>query len=152
MSSRWDESFIGWISYDGTNLVLSTMKVCSQDDIYWDGADNSQGSDQPGWGQSTTWPPQLQRHIHADVEEQAHPEALSAVFRSQEPYITLVDMGVIWRMATPSAEDRQRQDGIQYKLSDYVHKLPAMLMLTVLSVWTTQHTRLKARSRPAGRW
>ena len=69
----------------------------------------------------------------------------------QEPYIALVDMGMIWRMATPTAEDWQTQDGNPYKWSDYVQKVssssfPAMVMLTVLFVWTThmmQHTPLK---------
>jgi len=28
-----------------------------------------------------------------------------------ESYTALVDMGMIWRMATPSPEDRQTQDG-----------------------------------------
>ena len=28
----------------------------------------------------------------------------------QEQYIALVDMGMIWMMATPSAKDRQTQD------------------------------------------
>jgi hypothetical protein len=54
----------------------------------------------------------------------------------QEPYIALIDMGMIWRMATPTAEDRQTQDGNPYKWSDYVQKVssPAMAMLTVLFV------------------
>ena len=39
----------------------------------------------------------------------------------QEPYIAIVDIGMIWRMATPSAEDRHTQDGTPYELSDYVH-------------------------------
>ncbi|KAL8562138.1 hypothetical protein ACOMHN_041973 [Nucella lapillus] len=32
----------------------------------------------------------------------------------QEPYVALIDMGMIWRMATPTAEDRQTQDGTPY--------------------------------------
>ena len=46
----------------------------------------------------------------------------------QEPYIAIVDMGMIWRMATPSAEDRQTQDGAPYKWSDYVHKLASIIL------------------------
>ena len=45
-----------------------------------------------------------------------------------EPYIALVDMGMIWRMATPSAEDRQTEDGTPYKWSDYVHKLSSIIL------------------------
>ena len=33
----------------------------------------------------------------------------------QEPYVALVDMGMTWRMATPTAEDRQTQGGTLYK-------------------------------------
>ena len=32
-----------------------------------------------------------------------------------EPHTALIDMGMIWRMATPSTEDRQTQDGSPYK-------------------------------------
>ena len=46
----------------------------------------------------------------------------------QEPYIAIVDIGMIWRMATPSAEDRQTQDGTPYKWSDYVHKLASIIL------------------------
>ena len=46
----------------------------------------------------------------------------------QEPYIALIDMGMIWRMATPSAEDRQTQDGTPYKWSDYVHKVSSIIL------------------------
>lgn len=46
----------------------------------------------------------------------------------QEPYVALVDMGMIWRMATPSAEDRQKQDGTPYKWSDYVHKVSSIIL------------------------
>ena len=44
----------------------------------------------------------------------------------QEPYVTLVDMGMIWRMTTPRAEDRQTQDG--YKWSEYVHKVSFIIL------------------------
>ena len=33
----------------------------------------------------------------------------------QEPYVALVDMDKIWRIATPTAEDRQTQHGTPYK-------------------------------------
>ena len=36
-------------------------------------------------------------------------------------------MGMIWRMATPSAEDRRTQDGTPYKWSDYVHKVSSII-------------------------
>ena len=46
----------------------------------------------------------------------------------QEPYIALIDMGMIWRMAIPSAEDRQTQDGTPYKWLNYVHKLSSIIL------------------------
>ena len=54
----------------------------------------------------------------------------------QEPYTDLSDMGMIWKMATPSVKDRQTLDSTTYKLSDYVHKLflAVMVMLNVSSV------------------
>jgi len=45
----------------------------------------------------------------------------------QEPYIALVDMGMIWRMATLTAEDCQAQDGTPYKWSDYVQKVSSII-------------------------
>eukprot|EP00745_Piridium_sociabile_P040935 TRINITY_DN7979_c0_g1_i3.p1 TRINITY_DN7979_c0_g1~~TRINITY_DN7979_c0_g1_i3.p1 ORF type:complete len:449 (-),score=103.89 TRINITY_DN7979_c0_g1_i3:362-1708(-) len=46
----------------------------------------------------------------------------------QEPYTALIDMGMIWRMATPSTEDRQKQDGTPYKWSDYVDKVASIIL------------------------
>ena len=46
----------------------------------------------------------------------------------QEPYIALIDMGMIWRMATPSAEDQQTQHGTPYKWSDYIHKVSSIIL------------------------
>ncbi|KAK7084444.1 hypothetical protein SK128_012003, partial [Halocaridina rubra] len=43
-------------------------------------------------------------------------------------YIMLIDMGMIWRMVIPSAEDRQMQDGTPYKWLDYVHKLSSIIL------------------------
>lgn len=46
----------------------------------------------------------------------------------QESYIALIDMGMVWRMATPSAEDRQKQDATSYKWSDYAHKVSSIIL------------------------
>jgi hypothetical protein len=46
----------------------------------------------------------------------------------QEPYTAVIDMGMIWRMATPSAEDRQTQLGTPYKWSDYVEKVSSIIL------------------------
>ncbi len=45
-----------------------------------------------------------------------------------EPYTALIDMGMIWRMATPSAEDRQTQGDISYKWSNYVQTLSSIIL------------------------
>ncbi|KAJ8333974.1 hypothetical protein SKAU_G00412930 [Synaphobranchus kaupii] len=37
-------------------------------------------------------------------------------------------MGMIWRMATPSAEDWQKKDGTPYKWLDYVHKVSSIIL------------------------
>jgi len=44
-----------------------------------------------------------------------------------ESYTALVDMGMIWKMATPSPEDFQTQDGASYKWSDYFHKVTSII-------------------------
>ncbi|CAJ1050849.1 hypothetical protein KUCAC02_009112 [Xyrichtys novacula] len=46
----------------------------------------------------------------------------------KEPYVALIDMGMIWRMATPSAEDTQTQDGRPYKWLDYVQKVSSIIL------------------------
>ncbi|KAL8591125.1 hypothetical protein ACOMHN_063749 [Nucella lapillus] len=46
----------------------------------------------------------------------------------QEPYVALIDMGMIWRMATPTAEDRQTQDGTPYTWSDYAQKVSSIIL------------------------
>ena len=38
-------------------------------------------------------------------------------------YIVLVDMGFIWRLSTPSAEDREKLDGSRYTWGDYATKM-----------------------------
>ena len=46
----------------------------------------------------------------------------------QEPYTVLIDMGMLWRIATPSAEDRQTQYGTPYTWSDYVQKISSIIL------------------------
>lgn len=46
----------------------------------------------------------------------------------RQSYVALIDMGMIWRMATPSAEDRQTQDGSPYKWLDYVQKVSSIIL------------------------
>ena len=37
-------------------------------------------------------------------------------------YITIVDMGLIWRLSTPSTADRENNNGACYTWNDYAHK------------------------------
>ena len=46
----------------------------------------------------------------------------------QEPYTALIDMGMVWRMATPTSEDRQKPDSTQYTWSDYVSKVVNIIL------------------------
>ena len=38
-------------------------------------------------------------------------------------YPVIIDMEFIWRLATPTAEDRVKSDGSQYTWDDYVKKI-----------------------------
>jgi len=38
-------------------------------------------------------------------------------------YTALVDMGMIWRLATPTAEERAKGDGSSYTWGDYTNKI-----------------------------
>ena len=44
-------------------------------------------------------------------------------------HISLVDMGLIWRLATPTPEDREtgKRDGSEYHWGDYLDKICAMI-------------------------
>ena len=46
----------------------------------------------------------------------------------KEPYVALIDMGMIWRMATSSAEDRQTQYGTPYKWLNNVQKVSSIIL------------------------
>ncbi|MES9882370.1 MAG: hypothetical protein ABW185_15975 [Sedimenticola sp.] len=43
-------------------------------------------------------------------------------------YTALVDMGMIWRSATPTAEDREKGDGSAYTWGDYGNKVSSMVL------------------------
>ena len=54
---------------------------------------------------------------------------LDPVTDAPQDYISIVDMGLIWRLATPTPEDREarKQDGSEYRWSDYLHKICAII-------------------------
>ena len=55
---------------------------------------------------------------------------LDPVAETPVDHISIVDMGMIWRMATPSKEDREtkRRDGRSYLWNDYLDKICSMVM------------------------
>ena len=55
---------------------------------------------------------------------------LDPVSKKPHNHISLVDMGLIWRLATPSSEDREakKRDGSQYRWSNYLDKICNMVI------------------------
>ena len=55
---------------------------------------------------------------------------LEPVSEKPQEYISLIDMGLILHLATPSHEDREskRRDGLQYRWSDYLNKICQIIM------------------------
>ena len=55
---------------------------------------------------------------------------LDSVSEKPQNHISLVDMGLIWRLATPSSDDREakQRDGSQYRWSDYLDKIFNMVI------------------------
>jgi len=43
-------------------------------------------------------------------------------------YIALVDMGMIWHLATPTAEERAKGDGSSYTWGDYINKIVSLIL------------------------
>ena len=43
-------------------------------------------------------------------------------------YIALIDMGMIWRVASPTAEDREKGDGTRYTWGDYAQKVCSIIL------------------------
>ncbi len=43
-------------------------------------------------------------------------------------YTALVDMGMIWRLASPTMEDRENGDGSPYTWGDYTNKISSMIL------------------------
>ena len=54
---------------------------------------------------------------------------LDPVVRKPHNYVSLVDMGLIWRLATPTPEDREakKRDGSLYCWSDYLQKISSLI-------------------------
>ena len=49
-------------------------------------------------------------------------------FQTVDSYIALIDMGFIWRLATPSPEDREKEDETHFTWLDYANKLFSLVM------------------------
>ena len=67
--------------------------------------------------------------MQENTEEHAHTKTLSATCRSTGALHCSRRHGDDLGMASPSAEDRQTQDGTPYKWSDYVHKVSSIVLV-----------------------
>ena len=56
--------------------------------------------------------------------------SMEPVTEIPQGYISLVDMGLIWRLATPTPEDREakRRDGSEYRWIDYLDKILVIII------------------------
>ena len=54
---------------------------------------------------------------------------LEPVLEKPQNHVSLVDMGMIWQLATPTPEDREvrKRDGSEYCWIDYLHKICAII-------------------------
>ncbi|KAF3833219.1 hypothetical protein F7725_026884 [Dissostichus mawsoni] len=54
---------------------------------------------------------------------------LDPVIEDPRDHCSLVDMGLIWQLATPTPEDREarKRDGSEYLWSDYLEKISAII-------------------------
>ena len=50
------------------------------------------------------------------------------LFQTVDSYIALIDMGFIWRLATPSPEDREKDDETHFMWLDYANNLFSLVM------------------------
>lgn len=55
---------------------------------------------------------------------------LDPVPEKPQDYVSLMDMGLIWQLATPTPEDHEarRRDGSQYCWSDYLNKICTIII------------------------
>ena len=55
---------------------------------------------------------------------------LEPVLENPHNYISLIDMGLIWHLATPTHDDREskKRDGSQYRWNDYLDKICNIVM------------------------
>ena len=55
---------------------------------------------------------------------------IQAIGDRPHEYISLIDMGLMWRLATPTSEDREaiKRDGGVYRWSDYLNKICAIVL------------------------
>ena len=51
-------------------------------------------------------------------------------------YMALVDMGMIWRLASPTAEERIKSDGTPYTWGDYTNKMGSLILARHINATT----------------
>ena len=50
------------------------------------------------------------------------------ILPTNEDITALVDMGFVWRLATPTSEDREKNDGTNFSWGDYAKKMLSMIV------------------------
>jgi len=63
--------------------------------------------------------------VKSKLVGELHTEPVDPVL---DKYIALVDMGFLWHLATPTAEDRDKPDSLIYTWGDYAEKLFATIL------------------------
>ena len=55
---------------------------------------------------------------------------LDPIAEKPRDHVSLVDMGLIWRLAIPTPDDREasKQDGSEYRWSDYLDKISSIIL------------------------
>jgi len=74
------------------------------------------------------------KKVHkSKMVEKLHTEPMEAVPDKSDKYIALVDMGFLWRLATPSAEDCETTSGFYDELPfQFIHTMDLSLVDTTL--------------------
>ena len=64
----------------------------------------------------------------------------------QEPYVALVDICMIWSIATPTAEDLQTINGTPYKWAGYVHNVSSIILARQHTKDNERDTRVQGKT------
>ena len=63
-----------------------------------------------------------------NTQKSKHLQKLALQLLDVNSYVALVDMGMMWRLATPTAEERVKSDGSPYTWGDYTNKIGSVIL------------------------